>query len=227
MLRQQTSQAPLQLTPNKRNPNSAPLQPRLKVEAMAVANLLQEVQQLEEMIILDGTKFPLTGRKLIDEQQLLDQVTQIEQCIPEAVQAAENIVRRREEIVAQAQAQANSIIQAAQQKAEQIANTLRIRQQAELEAQQLRDQVQQETSTLRLQVQQEMANLRQQTVREMDQIRNQTQQQIDLMQQNARSECQRLQVEADSYAEQVLSETEQRFQHMQQVLRNGRQVLNR
>lgn len=217
-------QAPLHLN-SSRNP--VPLQSRLQAEAAAVDNLLEKVHELEEMIILDGTKFPLTGRKLVDEQQLLDQVTRLVECIPDSVQAAENIVRQRNEIIAQAQAQAESIIQAAQQKAEHIANSLRIRQQAESEAHQLREQVQQETTTLRLQVQQETATLRQQTIREMDQIRHQTQQQIDQMQQNARAECQRLQVEADSYAEQVLSETEQRFIQMQQVLRNGRQLLSR
>lgn len=176
--------------------------------------LVQQVQRLEEMIILDGMKLPLTGRKLVNEEQLLNQLTRLERSIPETVQAAEKILLRQEEILTRASEYAQEMIKAAEQRASQIADELRIVQQAEMEAQQLRQRAQQQADTMRQQTQEEVQKIRQQLQSELDEMRRAT-----------RAECQQIQTDADSYADRVLSEMERQFHQMLQVLQNGRQHL--
>ncbi|WP_298615124.1 ATP synthase F0 subunit B [uncultured Thermosynechococcus sp.] len=176
--------------------------------------LLQQLQKLEELIILEGTKIPLTGRKLIDEEQLLNHLAQIEQVIPESVTTAQRILNQRDEIIKQAQHRAQEIIRAAEQRAAQIADELRIRQQAELEAQKIRQQVQQEVEFMRQRAIEEINLLRQNTEKELAHLRQLT-----------RQECQERQQEADAYADRTLAEMERQLKEMLAVIQNGRQYL--
>jgi vacuolar-type H+-ATPase subunit H len=186
---------------------------------------VQQVQRLEEMIILDGVKLPLTGRKLVNEEQLLNQLTRLEQSIPETVQAAEKILLRQEDMLTRANEYAQEVIKTAEQRATKIADELRIVQQAEMEAQEIRQRTQQEANALRQQAQQEAEAMRKQAVEDVQQLRRQLQQEIEEMKRTARTECQQIQVDADKYADRVLSDLERQFQQMQQVLNNGRQHL--
>ncbi|URR35845.1 ATP synthase F0 subunit B [Thermosynechococcus sp. HN-54] len=181
---------------------------------LASLQLLQQLQKLEELVILEGTKIPLTGRKLIDEEQVLNQLAQIEQAIPESVMTAQRILNQRDEIIKQAQQRAQDILRAAEQRAAQIADELRIRQQAELEAQKIRQQVQQEVEFMRQRAIEEMNLLRQNTEKELAHLRQVT-----------RQECQERQQEADAYADRTLAEMERQFKEMLAVIQNGRQYL--
>ncbi|WP_448525970.1 hypothetical protein [Parathermosynechococcus lividus] len=176
--------------------------------------LLQQLQRLEELLILEGTKIPFTGRKLIDEDQLLTHLAQIEQAIPESVALAQRILNQRDDLLKQAQQRAQEIIRHAEQRAAQIADELRIRQQAELEAQKIRQQVQQEVELMRQRAIEEMNLLRQNTEKELAHLRQMT-----------RHECQERQQEADTYAERTLGEMERQFKEMLAVIQNGRQYL--
>ncbi|XFA74174.1 hypothetical protein RYO59_002439 [Thermosynechococcaceae cyanobacterium Okahandja] len=176
--------------------------------------LLQQLQRLEELLILEGTKIPLTGRKLIDEDQVLAHLAQIEEAIPESVDLAQRILNQRDELLKQAQQRAQEIIRHAEQRAAQIADELRIRQQAELEAQKIRQQVQQEVELMRQRAMEELNLLRQNTEKELAHLRQVT-----------RHECQERQQEADAYAERTLAEMERQFKEMLAVIQNGRQYL--
>lgn len=177
-------------------------------------SLLEQVHKLEELLILEGTKVPFTGRKLFNEEDILAQLAQIEESFPKSVQTAQMIIERQDSIIAQAQKQAQDIIKSAEQRAAQIADELRIRQQAELEAQKIRQQVQQEVDMMRKRVMEEVNALRQNSEKELAQLRQVT-----------RAECHERQTEADHYADRVLSEMERQFNEMLIVLKNGRQHL--
>jgi F0F1-type ATP synthase membrane subunit b/b' len=207
------------------NRSGSELTPRVSKFEPERLELVQQVQRLEEMIILDGVKLPLTGHKLVNEEQLLNQLTRLEQSIPETVQSAEKILLRQEDMLTRANDYAQELIKAAEQRAAQIADEMRIVQQAEMEAQELRQRTQQEANALRQQAQQESEVLRKQAVEETQQIRRQLQQELDEMRRATRAECQQIQVDADKYADRVLSEMERQFQQMLQVLNNGRQHL--
>ncbi|NJM65737.1 MAG: hypothetical protein HC851_08810 [Acaryochloris sp. RU_4_1] len=177
--------------------------------------LQQQLQRLEEIIVLDGLKIPLTQRTVVDEEQLLSQLLAVERSIPDTIRSAENILHNKEEIISRANQYAQELIQSAEQRAAQIADELTIIQQAEMEGQHLRKQVQSEVETIR-----------QRNISEVERVRRQTQQEIDAMRQTTQAECEQIQQEADRYVEQVLKELEDRLGHMTRVVQNGRSHLH-
>lgn len=176
--------------------------------------LQRQLQRLEEIIVLDGLKLPLTRRTVVDEEQVLAQLLRVERSIPEAVQEAEEILLTRDEILARANAYAQEIIKSAEQRAARIADEITIVRQAEREAQQLRQQVKEEIEMLR-----------QRNVAEVDRIRRQTQQELEEMRRQTLAECQQIKAGADTYAEQVLTDLERQMSELLQVIHNGRQYL--
>lgn len=176
--------------------------------------LQQQLQQLEEMIVLDGLKVPLTGRTFIDEEQLLTQLLAVERSIPETIRAAEKILNQRDEIITRAKQYAQELIKSAEKRAAQIADEQTIIQQIEVEAQQLRNQVQQEVE-----------EIRRRNLSEVERVRRQTQQDIDVMRQSAHQERDQLQRESDQYADRALSDLELQLSEMMRVIKNGRMHL--
>nr|WP_238718337.1 hypothetical protein [Petrachloros mirabilis] len=176
--------------------------------------LQRQLQRLEEIIVLEGFKFPLTRRTVVDEEQMLSQLLAVERSIPDTVKHAEYLLQNREEILARAKQYAQETIKSAEQRAAQIADELTIIQQAELEAQKLRKQVQEEIEAIR-----------QRNLSEIERVRRQTQQSIDTMRQTAQKECEQIHREADNYAERVLSDLEHQLGDMLRVIKNGRRHL--
>lgn len=175
----------------------------------------QQLQRLEEIIVLDGLKMPLTRRTVVDEEQLLSQLLAVERSIPDTIRSAESILQNKEEIINRANQYAEEVIQSAEQRAAQIADELTIIQQAEMEAQHLRKQVQGEIETMR-----------QRNISEVERARRQTQQEIETMRQVTQAECEQTRKEADRYSEQVLVELEDRLGHMIRIVQNGRSHLH-
>jgi cell division septum initiation protein DivIVA len=163
------------------------------------------------MIILDGLKLPLTGRTVLSEEELLSQLTAVQNSIPDTIRIAEKVLNQREEIIARAKQYAQEIIKSAEQRAAQIADEQTIIKQAEMEAQQLRNQIQQE-----------IEDIRRKNISEMERVRRQTQQDIDGMRQNALQEQSHIQKESDQYADRVLTDLEQQLGEMMRVIKNGR-----
>lgn len=176
--------------------------------------LQQQLQRLEEIIVLDGFKVPLSGKTFIDEELLLTQLLAVERSIPETVHAAEKILNQRDEIIARAKQYAQELVKSAEQRAAQIADEQTIIQQAEAEAQQLRSQVQQE-----------IEEIRRRNLSEVERVRRQTQQDIDGMRQNALKERDQMQRESDQYADRVLNDLERQLGDMVRVIKNGRMQL--
>ncbi len=176
--------------------------------------LLQQIRELEEMLIMEGVKIPLTGRKIVPEEVILHHLGEIEQKIPETVLTAERLLAKRDEIIAQAQKFSQEIIQQAERKAAQIADEIRIVQQAEMEAQKIRESVQREVETLR-----------QRTMDDLNRMRQQTEQEIYQLRHRAEAEAKQTQTDADAYAYKVLGDMENQFLEMLRVVRNGRQHL--
>lgn len=173
----------------------------------------QELNHLEEMI-LDGTRVLFTGRTLIDEDQLLEQLDRVRLGLPESFRIAEEILQRKREIMTQAEEYAQDIIEQARQQAAQILNESGIIQQAQRDAQQIHQHVHQECQSARSQ-----------TMAEIDQLRQQAKQELDAMRHQVITECDDLQREADRYADHVLKSMEQQMGESLRVIRNGRQQL--
>jgi len=176
-------------------------------------DIQRELNRLEEMI-LDSPRIPLTRRTLIDEEQVLDQLDLVRLNLPAAYLEAEDVIRRKEEILAQAERYAQEILAAAEQEATQILDEMGLVRQAKLEAEQIR-----------LQVEEDCELAQEQTLAEIERARRQAQQEIEEMRNRAIAECEEIHHGADDYADRVLRNIEQQLGEMMRVIQNGRQQL--
>ncbi len=176
-------------------------------------DIQHELAQLVEMI-LDSPRLPLTGKTMVDEETILDQVEFIQLNLPEAFQQAQEILDRRDLLLKQAEEYGQKLVDQAEDRAADLTDEMGIIRQAELEAQQVRTQVQQECQQLRDKV-----------LAEVEQIRRQAKEELDEMRQEALEESQEIQRGADEYADRILGDMERQLSDMMRVIRNGRQQL--
>jgi len=176
-------------------------------------DIQRELNHLEELI-LDSPRLLISRWTLVDEEQFLGQLDLVRLGLPEAFHEAEEIVRHKDEILAQADQYAREIIANAERQAAQIMNEMGILRQAELQAQQLRQKVQQECEAVQ-----------RQAVAEIEEMRRQAHKELEEMQQRVLAECEGIQAGADEYADRVLGDMERQLAEMLRVIRNGRQQL--
>jgi len=199
------------LRPSGPQPIDSVAQPA--VEPFDGVDIQQELNALEEMI-LDSPRLPLTGKTLIDEEQLLDQLDMIRLNLPGAFQVAQEVIGRREEVVLEAENYGRQLIAGAEARAQDLTDELGIVRQAEMEAKQIRQQVQQECE-----------GLREQVLAEVEQIRENAKQDLEVMRRTAIDESEEIQRGADEYADKVLQDMELRLNEMMRIIRNGRNQL--
>ncbi|KJH73408.1 ATP synthase subunit B family protein [Aliterella atlantica] len=199
------------IEPTAQNIPSPPSQP--SINGTGGVDIQQELNRLEETI-LASPNIPLTRRTLVDEERLLDQLDLVRMHLPIVFREAEALISQKQEIILQAQLEAEQIIEAAKIRAAQLVNQTEIFQQAEQAAMQLQAQVQQECQLA----------LEQNHV-EIDQMRLQAQQELTQMRQNAIAEALEIQQGADTYADNSLKNIEQQLQDMLQIIQNGRRQL--
>lgn len=89
---------------------------RREQSAQLHATLISLLDELEAMIDR-GARIPLTSQALIDRDLYLDAVDALRLAIPEAVVQAERIVRDKERIIAQAEAEAERVTSLAREQA--------------------------------------------------------------------------------------------------------------
>lgn len=177
-------------------------------------DIQQELNRLEEMIFA-SPHIPLTRRTLVDEELLLDHLDLLRDALPDVLQKAKAVVEQKQDILLEAEQQAEEIIQLAKARAAQILSEMDIVQQAEAEAKQILQQVQQECITAT-----------EQNRIEIEQVRRQAQQDLEQMRIRAIAEAEDIQQGADAYADSVLRNLEQQLTEMLRVVHNGRQQLN-
>jgi vacuolar-type H+-ATPase subunit H len=79
-------------------------------------DILYLLDQLEE-VLGAGSRVPLTSRTLVDEQEILDILDQIRVSVPDELKAARRLTQDRDQIIADAHAEAERIIQEAETQA--------------------------------------------------------------------------------------------------------------
>jgi cell division septum initiation protein DivIVA len=178
-----------------------------------VIELLAEFSRFEELL-LNSPRLPLTGKTIVSEDELLEQMDFMRSNLPPALQTAHHILQR-DQILRIAEQQAQQYVATAHQQAFQIANELGIIDRAQAEAHQIRQSAQSECE-----------QLRHQTLFELDQCRAQYAQDIELVRQQSLIECQDIQQQADAYADQVLQSLEGQLCEIHAKIRRGRQHLN-
>lgn len=179
----------------------------------AGVDIQRELNRLEEMI-LDSPRIPLTGRTIVDEEQLLEQLDLIRLNLPNAFEEAEAIIREKEELLLAAEQYAHQIIEKAEQRAAQLLDETGIVRQAKQEAQQLWQMVQQECEAAQ-----------EQTLAEIERTHREAQQELEEIRAKAIAEAEAIQKGSDEYAERTLMNIEQQMNEMLRIVRNGRQQL--
>ena len=107
-----------------------------------------EVDNLKELII-SSSHVPLTELAIVDESLLLEQILHIQENLPIELATAIEIVKRRQEIIADAQGYACLIVKSAEEKAHHIIQESTIVRQAELDGARIRLKTEQECEQLR------------------------------------------------------------------------------
>jgi cell division septum initiation protein DivIVA len=75
-------------------------------------DILYLLDQLEE-VLGGGSHLPLTSRTLVDEQEVLDIIDQIRVSIPDEIKAARRVTQERDQILADANAEADRLVRQA------------------------------------------------------------------------------------------------------------------
>jgi hypothetical protein len=184
---------------------------QLHVESLAV---FDEIDRLEETI-LNSPRLPLTGKTMINEEEILTQLDAIRANLPEIVTTAQKIFRYKDLLIRETQQQVQQILAEANQRAYQVANELGIIERSEREA-----------SEIRQIAIAECEQLRQQNAIEIERVRNHNIQEIERMRQQVMRECAEVQDGADEYADQILHNMEHQLTDILQAIQRGRQRLN-
>jgi cell division septum initiation protein DivIVA len=77
-------------------------------------DILYLLDQLEE-VLGAGSHLPLTSRTLVDEQEILDILDQIRVSIPDEIKAARRLTQERDQMLADARAEADRLVREADQ----------------------------------------------------------------------------------------------------------------
>lgn len=176
-------------------------------------SIQQELDRIEE-IVLESPRVPLSGKTMVSEDALLDQLDVVRVNLPAAIQESVQITQQREEILLQAEQRAQEIVATAKEQAAVILDEMAIVRQAESQ-----------TAQLRAQTEQECAALTDQTLREIEQLQTQARKEWEETRARTISEAKTIQEDADTYADQVLANMERQFMEMLHILRNGRQQI--
>ncbi len=111
------------------------------------ATLLSLLDDLES-VIEGGVRFPFSSRVLIDRDIYLDAVDAIRLAIPETVVQAERIVRDKERIVAQADAEAERVTSLAKEQAAFLVSERQLLRAAELQSNAILETAQEEAKEI-------------------------------------------------------------------------------
>jgi hypothetical protein len=177
-------------------------------------DIFTAIDRLEEKI-LNSLRVPLTGKTMVNEEELLEQLDTIRLNLPEIIATAQEILKYKDRIVTEAQQQVQQILAEANQRAYQVANELGIIDRSEQEAIQIRQLAIAECE-----------QLRQQTIAEVERVRNHNIQEMERMRQKILIECEEIQAGADEYADRVLHDMEYQLTDILQAIQRGRQRLN-
>jgi vacuolar-type H+-ATPase subunit H len=185
----------------------------IQVKKLESAAVFAALERLEDRI-LNSPRVPLTGKTMVDEEELLQQIDRIREQLPEVIATAQEVLQYKDRLIREAQQQVQQILAEANQRAYQVANELGIIDRAEREAQQIRQLAISECE-----------QLRQQTVLEVQRISDRHLQDLDRMRAQVALECQQTQDGADEYADRVLHNMEYQLTDILHAIQRGRQRL--
>lgn len=149
--------------------------------------------------LLDRGFHLLPGYVLIRNAEMEATLDRIDASIPEDIKEAEMILKRRDELFAEAQNRAERIISDAQNEASRVLSE----------------------SELLKAVQQEAAKIREQVIADCEGIKAQAMQEAEDLRMQSLQEAAKIKEGAENYAEQILNNLSTDLNQLQQIVRNG------
>jgi cell division septum initiation protein DivIVA len=186
----------------------------IKPPKIEYPSIFTAIDRLEETI-LNSPRIPLTGKTIVNEEELLEQLDLLRLNLPEIVATAQEILQYKDRLIEEAHQQVQQILAEANQRAYQVANELGIIDRSEQEAREIRQMAIAECE-----------QLRQQTIVEVERVYDRNLQEIERMREKVTIECQEIQAGADEYADRVLINMEYQLSDILQAVQRGRQRLN-
>jgi cell division septum initiation protein DivIVA len=138
-------------------------------------DILYLVDRLEELFNT-SRPIPLTHNVIVDEDRMLDLIDQMRVTIPEEVKKSQDVLARRDRILAQAQEEANRTLAIAREKSKQLTEQNSVVKAAKARAEEIKQQAQAEAEETRREadkyVIQTLSRLEMELERPLNQIRN-------------------------------------------------------
>ena len=125
-----------------------------------LTSVLDQLDQLEE-VVLDGTRVPFSGGRLVNEQDAIELMDAVRDALPGQLVKADELVAKKDEFIQQARQKADDIVAQAKQQRDQLINSQSIRSEAERQVAELRDQARQQCEQMIAQARQQVAKTEQ------------------------------------------------------------------
>lgn len=107
------------------------------------------IDRLETMLRA-GRRMPMTNKLMMDEQELVDLVDQMRTVLPEEIRYAKHVLREKEQILADAQAQADDILSTARRQAEGLIEREGLLRQAKAQADEIKHKAEEEAERVQV-----------------------------------------------------------------------------
>lgn len=184
--------------------------------------VLDQLDQLEE-VILDGSRIPFSGGRLVNEQEAEELLDAVRDALPVQIGQADALLRQREEFVAQARKQAEDVLSQAQQQREQLISSSSVRQEAEKQVAEMREQTRQHCEQLLQSTRQKAAQAEQDLQSRLAQMEQQMATRRQQLEQEALQRRQQLEQEHGETKRQISDQHERARQQSQAELEQIRQ----
>jgi F0F1-type ATP synthase membrane subunit b/b' len=179
--------------------------------------VLDQLDQLED-IVLEGSRIPFSGGRLVNEQDAIEMMDSLRESLPSQISQAEDLLRQREDFIEKARLQAEEIVTQARREREQLINAAAIRQEAERQVTEQREQARQQCEQMVLQARQQVAQTEQEHQARMAQFEQQFAGRRQQLEQEAQQRRQQLEQEAAERTRQLLEQHERsRAQALQEL----------
>ncbi|AFY27766.1 hypothetical protein [Cyanobium gracile] len=179
--------------------------------------VLDQLDQLED-IVLDGSRIPFSGGRLVNEQDAIEMMDALREALPGQISQAEDLIRQREGFIEKARVQAEEIVTQARREREQLINAAAIRQEAERQVTEQRELARQQCEQMVLQARQQVAQTEQEHQARMAQFEQQFAGRRQQLEQEAQQRRQQLEQEAAERNRQLLEQHERsRAQALQEL----------
>ena len=119
----------------------------------AISDMRMDLQYLIdrlETMVRAGRRVPGLNRLMLDEQELIDLIDQMRTVLPEEIRYAKHVLREKEQILSDAQAQADEILRTARQQAEVLIEREGLLKQARAQAEDIKREAQEEAERVQV-----------------------------------------------------------------------------